>query len=716
MNLSVINLIQSLAILSQANYMPTSEKIKIIEEPNIIDDNLLDIIGNEFKFDHEKGLAEWLKNSKDAYTRSDIPDSEQSILFRFVDGIKDDAVFECIDFVGMDQVDIDKAFKRWGDPEAARRGLKKRVYGGHGNGGKFYMRQMFELSHFVTYKSGKISIFGFNEGRKYGFADGFKNRSAKPLEAIEIAGIKGISIPDKIKNQIMKGQTGFTIVRGIGPSKMKNIIKFDRLIEKLKSHPQARRILLHTTVYAIHNNLPTYTVLKPDEIKPLPKFEEPKFYVIPEILEMKDGREKTPIDMASKKYPAGNLILKTSEEAFGGSRAADLNRIDIIGEVGVIASYQLFELGVTTFPQAAFIYGECECPILEDPDMDAVKNDRSKLVENNPRANVLLTWLRERVDEYANEIAASEKKEQEAERREISVAYNDFLNKWKDRFMNKFLGDLFKTGSEGGNTPDDEHSKRKKMLELPENGFDFSFPEAEIYLEEESVITLKAVVPTPVPLGSVISVSSSSNHVECSESKITIRTDHVKTTLGGDTVAVINLIVVGRKLNEQATLCAVVGKLKAEMIVKVVESSGKDKSKKPKTPQVLLSGIHTDPLGLASGGVVILTDRDPLVYQRYQDVQEGIYWINTQSPLAKGILDRYGDDSVRWRDYLFQRYVDIFVKQMLHELQRKDSDSFRADRVDNELDELTRKVHTAAMNDLGKFFFEDDFKPATTQD
>jgi hypothetical protein len=76
-------------------------------------------------------------------------------------------------------------------------------------------------------------------------------------------------------------------------------------------------------------------------------------------------------------------------------------------------------------------------------------------------------------------------------------------------------------------------------------------------------------------------------------------------------------------------------------------------------------------------------------------------------------LDRYGDGDMRWRDYLFQRYVDIFVKQMLHELQKKDPDSFRADRVDNELDELTRKVHTAAINDLGKFFFEAEFEPVT---
>src|SRR3989344_8346722 len=106
--------------------MTESKTLKIVEEKNVIDDHLLDIIGNEFNFDHEKGLAEWLKNSVDAYITKDVPDREQFIILRFTDGVKGDALFECIDFIGMSETDIDKAFKRWGDPEAAKRGLKKK--------------------------------------------------------------------------------------------------------------------------------------------------------------------------------------------------------------------------------------------------------------------------------------------------------------------------------------------------------------------------------------------------------------------------------------------------------------------------------------------------------------------------------------------------------------------------------------------------------------
>ncbi len=692
--------------------MPENTRLKIIEEPNVIDDHLLDIIGNEFKFDHEKGLAEWLKNSVDAYIRIGIPDHDQYVIFRFFDGNKDDAVFECVDFVGMSELDIEIAFKRWGDPEAAKRGLKKRVYGGHGNGGKFFMRQMFRLSHFVTYKDGAISIFGFNENRKYGFADGFKGKKMGPEEAIKIAGIKDLNFPKGIKDSILLGKKGFTVVRGVGPAKMKNVVKFDRLIDKLKNHPQARRILEHINVWASHNNFANYLLLKPEEIKPLPGFEEPRIFEIPKELPVGSGGDDETVEMSNKKYPVGRLVLRTSEEAFGkGSRAADLNRIDIVGEIGVIASYQIYELGVTAFPQASFIYGECKCPILEDPEMDAVKNDRTKLVEM-PRSMALLKWMRAQVDEYADKIAAIERKEQEEQRKKISAAYNDYLNQWKDRFMPKLMGELFHSGGEnsGGS---DEPKPSKKILEAPENGFAFSVPEAEIENGIEERITLKASVPEPVPLGSIIKVYSSSSDIECGDGKIVVKVESVKTTQDGETVAVMNVMVLGKKVGAEGKLLASVGKLKAEIALRVIEPAGQDKSKKPKTPQVLLSGIHPDPLSLAPGGYVTLSDRDPLVYQRYQDVQEGIYWINTQSPLAKELLGRYGDSSVRWRDYLFQRYMDIFIKQAMYELQKRDPDGFRAERIDSEiLDGLTRKVHAAAFNDLGKFFFEEEFEPA----
>jgi site-specific DNA-cytosine methylase len=112
-------------------------------QPFVIDQAVLDLIGNEFRFDHAKGLAEWLKNSSDAYLREGVPDADQVMIVRFTGTGKSLARIECIDFVGMSKKQIDEAFKRFFDPQAAKKGAKQanlKTLGGHGNGGKFYMR------------------------------------------------------------------------------------------------------------------------------------------------------------------------------------------------------------------------------------------------------------------------------------------------------------------------------------------------------------------------------------------------------------------------------------------------------------------------------------------------------------------------------------------------------------------------------------------------
>src|SRR5207237_2511052 len=76
----------------------------------VIDDAVLDLIGNEFKFDHAKGLAEWLKNSCDAYLRDKTPDDQQFIFVRLTeDGSGRLSRIECIDFIGMTTKQIDDA-------------------------------------------------------------------------------------------------------------------------------------------------------------------------------------------------------------------------------------------------------------------------------------------------------------------------------------------------------------------------------------------------------------------------------------------------------------------------------------------------------------------------------------------------------------------------------------------------------------------------------
>jgi len=596
--------------------------LNINEQPNVFDDDFLDIIGNEFKFDHVKGLAEWIKNSADAYTRADIPDAEQFVSLRFTPrhGSKP-ATFSCIDFVGMISDDIDQAFKRWGDRRAAARGSGKRMLGGHGNGGKFYMRQMFKASYFVTYKDGKLNVFGFNERKKYGYAEGFKDKKLPVPDALEFASIGDLQVPRQARDRWARFGVGFTVVVGEGPERLKTWIPQVREIcQRLKVHPQSRRLVKYKEISVwVPPNAPQH--LASEDVAPKRGFEGPYEYDVPAKLEYQG--ESFPFK--TRRYERGSLVIWTSAEPFGrsGERSA-LNSVDILGEAGCIGSYRMNELGYLKHgAQAEFLYGECLCPILEDPEDDCVRNDREKLVGND-KTRALLAWIRERVDEVAGKIAEEERKEKKRSELRDSSALNQLLDKWKNRFLGKVFAEV--------------------MAGLgPGDGFG----------------------------GGGISGSDPWGGGDASKSK------------SG-----------GKKGGEGAGGQG---------------GAGGDKVRRaPRFPRVLLSSYDIDPLDQAAGAPFELDPRHPSIYQRPEDVAESLYWINTSRPLAQRIIAQYGVKSTRWREYLFQRYVDIILKEALYQLAKRDPE-LTAEKVDDVWDQVQSRVHDAAAEDLEAFLFEEAF-------
>ncbi len=684
-----------------------SNIIQIEETPNIVDDHLLDIIGNEFKFDHTKGMAEWLKNSIDAYRRENVPQHEQVVVFRFTDKDIESPLVECIDFIGMEQFDIEKAFKRWGDPNAAKRDGKIKVYGGHGNGGKFYMRQMFEESRFITYKKGALNIFGFSKNKKYGYAKGFQNKSMPPKEALGYAGLGNLPISDKAKEKILKGETGFTVIQGMGPVGIRGNFKVNREMERFKNHPQSRRILLHANISIVYNGHFLYAPLKPDELEPMGRFETPRVIEVPHMLPTASVDEMGKmIEMSNQKYNAGRLVLKTSSEAMAkGTKLGELNRIDFLGEIGVIGSSQLFELGVTGFPDAAFIYGECEVPILEDPVNDCVSNDRSKLVKNDT-TDALMAWVAEEIDKLAAEITALKREKQKESQKDITSRFNDVLNQWKNKYMKKIMSELFGGESEAG--AGSASGTNGIQVTAPINGFDFKYPYAEIQLNSSERITLKVSVPEALPIGAAINISIDNDYASIETPKHHIKSEFLKTTPEGNEVAFMNFEIIGKHLGD-VVMTATAGNLTALIKLKIVEQKERPLGKGKSFPRVLLSGQDDDPLGFAAGGKLFLGERDPVVFQRRQDVEQGIYWINTQSPMASKIYDRFKFDSVQWRNFLFDRYVDIFVKESIHELWKKDYENFNYDTVDQKISDAIRKTHESAKEDLADFLFNESY-------
>src|SRR5206468_13062015 len=119
---------------------------------------------------------------------------------------------------------------------------------------------------------------------------------------------------------------------------------------------------------------------------------------------------------------------------------------------------------------------------------------------------------------------------------------------------------------------------------------------------------------------------------------------------------------------------------------------GSEKIRKPRFPQVLVSGQDHDPLDPLATVPFMCDPRHPAVYQRTKDVPAGIYWVNTSRSLAEKVINEYTADSPRWREYLFQRYVEIISKEAIYQL-GKMSATLSADDVIRQLDEVPTGIH-----------------------
>jgi hypothetical protein len=590
-------------------------------QPFVIDAAVLDLIGNEFKFDHAKGIAEWLKNSADAYRREDVSDSEQLMIVRLAttQGGRLSRI-ECIDFVGMTKVHIEDAFRRFFDPQAAKKFASRqeqiKTLGGHGNGGKFYMRQMFKTSQAICYRNGRVNVFAFNERKQYGYETGYEDRKMGLAAALELADLSTIILPKKIKSALEMGEIGFTVLRGNHPVRVATTPNLKNLIDRLVIHPQARRLIEKKQVCLTIDDQKEPLQLTVPRIHPKEGFEQPQTTPIPKSL-VQDGEN---ISFTSEKFPSsGSLVLKTSNEPLRGAARAPLNVIDFIGEVGVVASYPVSKLGtLRSSGMAEFIYGECKCPILEDPDSYCVRNDRQSLIEENGKTQAILEWVRNEVETFAHtmeEKAAAERRKHDLRN---TSQFNRLLNTWKNRFLQK----LFLEAASGRGP----------------SGISGLNPSAG---------------------------GGGGGGKQTSSSKTAVRN-------------------------------------------KSGEQGGDQRKRNPRFPTVLISGQDPDPLAMDSSTSFDCDPRHPAIYQRPQDVTAGVYWINTSRPLAEKILQRNSADSPRWREYVFQRYVDIILREAIY-LLGKEEPTLTPDDISRKVDDVTTKIHDQAAQDLDRFLFDEKF-------
>ncbi len=411
-------------------------------------EDAVELIGRSFNFTHHKGIIEWIKNSWDAYQRrheTESPLGFTHAILEFAGSRKSFRGVRVIDFCGMSPDDIDRAFKRWFDMQASTGGMsheKLAVLGGHGNGGKFYMRQMFSESRITTWLNGQLSQFGFDTERRYGWVEGRRGRACELSEAMSTACLKYDRIPDEALISLERGETGFTVVEGLRAKGAGVQTQTGNVLEWLRRSPQMLPLLPQMSVSVWHNDDLRLKRLLPESPRLHPDIKT-AHVCLPRVLESDDQAFVFAMDDG-----IGKLKVKIADQALSG-RLRAFNRMDVVGRVAVVASYPINTLPLRQIEGSEFLMATLFCPAVEVEGESLVENERENLIQS-PKTSALLSWAADELGSVARSVAAYNAKE----RRELQAAATARLTRMINRYAQRFLRNFYTeiTGGPGTGT------------------------------------------------------------------------------------------------------------------------------------------------------------------------------------------------------------------------------------------------------------------------
>lgn len=424
---------------------PHKEKIDIRISPD-----LLDTIGKSFKFRHGKGISEWLKNSLDNYLRLRSQNEEPMtgnwpVLLDIIDGDKSKPGphLAVIDFGGTHFDAIQNFFLYWGDTSAATHGGRfshAPVTGGHGNGGKFYMREMWkDGARFLTWRDGHLTSLIVAPGDQSYWE--YKNITEPNWRNALNAALpekEGLGTANKIiqhlehhqlqlVDDLDTRQRGFTAVVG---RRAKQILssndvvrgrkwQHQQLIDEIRSAPQARRPIYELRISVLVNGEQRLARLEQEPVSPDPDWPDKEWPVPGTTVGNHEAR-------------IGTLRLRKAAPQLVG-RLREHNVISIIdGGSNPIAWYPLNELPVVKSPILPFIHGELEINFKKISEL--IANDRERLIPC-PQTQNLLEFVATKIKERVEEIEQTERARERAANLERASILNESLNQHARRFL-----------------------------------------------------------------------------------------------------------------------------------------------------------------------------------------------------------------------------------------------------------------------------------------
>lgn len=728
-----------------------------------IHDNAIDLLARVFN-SHKKGLPEWLKNAREAYLRAGIADRDRRLVVvncRRAGGKTQ--YIECIDFVGISGRDIESRYLEWANPDAVALGPKDRE-GGQGNGGKAYLRQLFEQGWFISICDRKLSIVSFVDKEKYEL-NFIPDPSAGKDRLDDNPSLPGIRqyARDWLEAYGFAADHNITIVRGQTPLKP---IESDSLLRDIQQFPQARESIRSCRVL-YHENGQFLRELGIREPSPHPSFQRPIKIAIPTTLRI-DGRSV--LTARSPEYPQGELELRVSAQPLQGQHLGSWNRIDFLaGGLTVVGYKQIDELQVESPQYARNVFGTCNVPLLTDPKDKYESQGRGALVDG-PLSRALYGFIVEEINKILQSLAKQQQSSGAIRRRKNLEKLNEKLARWIDAKLPDLAGLQVRGEKEGEGKPARKthlwqhraHAAKIRIHRTPLNicrtvsyvlrviaedaqGFPAHpgkltwrshNPDIATVHPTTGVVEAKAQGLATISVANDESLTAEPILVHVHEAvEVSIKT-HSPARVGVNRRLPVSVLVRtpgGRTLKDpivswrssdsrvvtvsqdgtliggemgDAEVVAFAGTLESMPLDVLVEkgTAGAPKGGANGKPRILLSGQDPCPFDRTP---VLLDPTDPLVFQRgYKpDYDNNVFWINLQHPLPDALL-RGGEHTVQWRTYHFQRVVDVYTMLMLRAEHGDDKD-LDVDGVLQEVHEKMTEIYRLAKEEIFGVLFDE---------
>ncbi len=423
-----------------------------------ISPDFLDTIGKSFKFKHGKGVAEWLKNSLDQYLRL-LERKEESlpgnwpVFIHLIDGAGQSKGpnLAVVDFGGTTYKEIDKFFLYWGDTSAASHGRVVNniaLTGGHGNGGKFYMREMWrDGARFLTWLKGKTTslIVKKMDDRSTGLFE-LEDVALTWQDAFAFALSKDEYLcgPDGMLNylntqyaqlvsELNQQRRGFSIVvgrRAVQATSANDVVsggkwRYQQLIDDICDAQQALRPIRELCISVFINGQVTIERLTPRAVEGDANWPVQKLALLASSIE--------PLSASHHNNEIGTLSIFQSVSQLTG-RLRELNALFVAdAKANPIASYPIHELNLPGYsPLVSFVHAELQLSFPEISEF--VTNDRERLVDSAITRSIL-EWVGSKIWERIRSIEKATQEKKHRQDLEIASKLNDSLNKHAQRFL-----------------------------------------------------------------------------------------------------------------------------------------------------------------------------------------------------------------------------------------------------------------------------------------